>query len=1053
MSEEASRNGPRNDLVPHSVVIDNPLNRHKKAIEISRSNAELERATHRMADYALEDFYELTYPMEVLEFASQGLLSGQKREKEAGRMLFNRFDTYLSKNKATTKLLFTPGDSTATPDSINRVADSLVAKIKLLQKRRVSIPDNIITAATVFYSAAKHYEREAEFQQDPTVLAIPTSIPDTYDSALSSDYQRLQDMLQVLCTRGIGQNADGVLRMLQTWHEHGNTEMFPDYLYEKHGGVSFDDIFNSEVPLPNEKIMQFICSLPRGDMMYFQLAGDLLFKSPWHQKWDEDRNPSKAILRAGNFHAFLSQKLLEPALRDEEPDPVFDAQFKDFFQRQLDLSSDIYTELLMGSSSLIQLGMDADKSKSSADIIRENEYLSFFDGLLKGPRKANFTFNFYSVIVENKEKILKSLQERFGDNPRSGALFESFEDIVEINITERIKERFLEDLQTTVGKRFMERIKGGKDEIEKIIDSLAHTVSASPSIKDLPSQISRQKLVSFSENSLPEIIGLKEIGIFQPNKNSGTVDFSFATKARSTPITGAIDIRSNKITIDSDLTDQPELEQLLRFIAVSSMHDMFTAMDTGIATSDDSASHENVPVITQSDEYTSAQKLVIPQQKAELALEKELRNDTTFVKGEALEQLAGLILSYAHPTEPVVPQYCLRVDNDNKTFGTRVDFKVGKGLYEIKWGNSHTNINETVEKHLKALHERENDFEYHLVRFQNGVDLVLPEIVKSQTIDFLLPTLIDNLHMQDMFTELAVSLLESSTNGSSPLNKEFLSSTRDALYSLTQRANTLTPQARQQFIHDNMRHFVRLLEAGDIEEDRQKAIDFANGLSDGTYSPLDAYYEVDGQLMKGKIGVSSFTEESNTFNIQKALPVPSEKPKPPQRNGPMQHISSMNGLFDSNLLMGAVNNELSPGNVVRKIGMHRQLLPGIKEYLPEYLDWYEELLKEQDPTQQKEIREVLMRLPISQPTPEKVAQFPELPSRFHLEGVTTTQDGQVIPVEYVKTGKQMFKDTWYIEHLRPKPEKDEPLSSIYSRHFSGRAALEFLEYVKTWIVE
>jgi hypothetical protein len=71
-----------------------------------------------------------------------------------------------------------------------------------------------------------------------------------------------------------------------------------------------------------------------------------------------------------------------------------------------------------------------------------------------------------------------------------------------------------------------------------------------------------------------------------------------------------------------------------------------------------------------------------------------------YTKGQCFEQLVGVLLAAQYPTERVLPQYCLKVDESKGYYGMRVDFKVGSKLFfEVKWGLATQNIHDTHRSH------------------------------------------------------------------------------------------------------------------------------------------------------------------------------------------------------------------------------------------------------------------------------------------------------------------------------------------------------------------
>jgi hypothetical protein len=99
---------------------------------------------------------------------------------------------------------------------------------------------------------------------------------------------------------------------------------------------------------------------------------------------------------------------------------------------------------------------------------------------------------------------------------------------------------------------------------------------------------------------------------------------------------------------------------------------------------------------------------------------------STFLKGEAFEQLVGIFLLAAYPEKKVIPQYCLTVDEKGEFFGDRADYRVGDEIFEIKWGGHAENIAATYQKHSKLLEG--TNFSYTVISRERNSECRTPKV-------------------------------------------------------------------------------------------------------------------------------------------------------------------------------------------------------------------------------------------------------------------------------------------------------------------------------------
>ncbi len=237
-------------------------------------------------------------------------------------------------------------------------------------------------------------------------------------------------------------------------------------------------------------------------------------------------------------------------------------------------------------------------------------------------------------------------------------------------------------------------------------------------------------------------------------------------------------------------------------------------------------------------------------------LEHKNSGTTTFVKGEAFEQLFGLFLSYTNPNKLIVPQYCLDVGKDY--FRTRADFKIGNNIYELKWGHATENIEATYHKHHRLLKNR--DLSYHLIRLtkDEGEEVKVP----CEIFDSILERNVNDENIKSKFRAI-VSILQESSEKYLDVNEvDFIRQLRDFLYDKIEKANKKKGKERQGYIEDRIRS-VQFLGA----ENKYKLYDFLIKQTDRHFSKLEAFFEYPdkktgkSKLYRGFIDVRELQKE------------------------------------------------------------------------------------------------------------------------------------------------------------------------------------------------
>jgi len=235
---------------------------------------------------------------------------------------------------------------------------------------------------------------------------------------------------------------------------------------------------------------------------------------------------------------------------------------------------------------------------------------------------------------------------------------------------------------------------------------------------------------------------------------------------------------------------------------------------------------------------------------ASQSTERKNGSYTTFVKGDAFEQLFGLYLSYVHPDQLVIPQYCLDVGDDY--YRTRVDFLVGNDFFEVKWGNAVENIDDTFHKHTQLL-DKNPGMDYHLVRLENQKKVNVP----YQMFENLLEDNINDSDIRQSFETLALLLMESSDDKHNIRDFSFLRHFRDYFFDKIDQANQkANPENRKNAIKD------ALNEAVSYSENIEKLDDLFVKNTDMNFLPFEAHFHYKGELYRDFISVNEYLKEN-----------------------------------------------------------------------------------------------------------------------------------------------------------------------------------------------
>jgi len=232
-------------------------------------------------------------------------------------------------------------------------------------------------------------------------------------------------------------------------------------------------------------------------------------------------------------------------------------------------------------------------------------------------------------------------------------------------------------------------------------------------------------------------------------------------------------------------------------------------------------------------------------------IRRKIDGPATFLKGEALEQLVGLVLSYISLDDLVIPQYCLDVGiNKGKGyFKSRVDFKVGDRVYEIKWGNATENIEETFTKQQRLLAKESNShLSYTLIRLDDREIINVP----YQSFQNILDNQLDP-NFKSLIEILAVMLMEASEKRDS----SFLSHFRDFAYNLLDKANSMLGDVRRTYIYEQL---IKLSEVA--HKGTSKMEEFMDENIDRYFANLEAHFEWNGTLYRGFIQTKDHQKEN-----------------------------------------------------------------------------------------------------------------------------------------------------------------------------------------------
>ena len=237
---------------------------------------------------------------------------------------------------------------------------------------------------------------------------------------------------------------------------------------------------------------------------------------------------------------------------------------------------------------------------------------------------------------------------------------------------------------------------------------------------------------------------------------------------------------------------------------------------------------------------------------------KRARNGVTFLKGEAFEQVAGVLLALAYPTERITPQYCLKVGltpEGQGFFGMRADYRVGTDtIYEVKWGGATSNIRKTYERHTEQLKKAgsANPISYTLLLLQRNDDLRVPYTLFSDK----LQGLSEDAQFLIQETQALITDLVESKHALS------LGMVRDYLYDASLRAQEIKdPKHRTRVLHEKLSELVF--------QGRDNLNSFMKANTERFFNPLEAIFEWDGKLHTSSIDpLAYYQEHPDTFDIE-----------------------------------------------------------------------------------------------------------------------------------------------------------------------------------------
>jgi hypothetical protein len=229
-----------------------------------------------------------------------------------------------------------------------------------------------------------------------------------------------------------------------------------------------------------------------------------------------------------------------------------------------------------------------------------------------------------------------------------------------------------------------------------------------------------------------------------------------------------------------------------------------------------------------------------------------------YTKGQCFEQLVGVLLAAQYPTERVLPQYCLKVDESMGYYGMRVDFKVASKLFfEVKWGLATQNIHDTHRSHTGTPGVDESH--YNVITLCQNDELSVPYTLFSALAET--HPLRDELN--DAMARIASLVRQGEEAGKQDKEERRrcvlnLEAVRDYLYDTfhrvgTNEASLLSGEQRIEFLRSALRFLNDTPEEALVRELYPKI--------SRPWTSLEAYWEIGEKVGRSLIPVHQLVEE------------------------------------------------------------------------------------------------------------------------------------------------------------------------------------------------
>ncbi len=334
-----------------------------------------------------------------------------------------------------------------------------------------------------------------------------------------------------------------------------------------------------------KKALQYLTNLPKGDPLLMRISDGLFFISQ-HLDLDVQFNDlfkfPKHIDKIYQFQRWMATHMFMPALEPNWQTPTdFDNQVSALIEYydQVglgEIGTALYFALNRGpyAEHLAHPEIDIYNAAVTQPVVKEA--LQQKEQKVGKHRTSIVDRDIHEYLQNHWDKVKQDWVQRFGNTQNLQTIISSFEEYINVDLMSLHTIEIVERLNTYAGERFLRNVQQHEDQLTQTTQMIWNDAFRSDVQVGYALAPNIEHTLIFSQNSLPEIIGLGNIRFVLGENPEDSILFAIETKSPTLTISGAMHSQSGELVeISLRLTeDQSHISTLINHIATAAYHDI-----------------------------------------------------------------------------------------------------------------------------------------------------------------------------------------------------------------------------------------------------------------------------------------------------------------------------------------------------------------------------------------------------------------------------------------------------------------------------------------------